>query len=54
MIPYTPEKLAGMRIDPAPSLPVASEHSPAARAAHAPPLEPPAMRSSFHGLRVGP
>ena len=40
-----------MRIDPPPSLPVASEHSPAATAAPAPPEEPPVVRSVFHGLR---
>ena len=45
-MPYTPQKLAGMRIDPPPSLPVAIGHRYAATAAAAPPLEPPGVRSS--------
>ncbi len=43
-----------MRIEPPPSVPMASGPSPAATAALAPPLEPPGVRSRFHGLRVGP
>ena len=52
-MPNTPLKLAGMRIDPPPSLPVAMVHSPAANAAPAPPLEPPGVRAVSHGLRQG-
>ena len=43
-----------MRIEPPPSVPMASGPRPAATAALAPPLEPPGVRSRFHGLRVGP
>ena len=43
-----------MRIEPAPSDAVAAAHRPAATAAALPPLEPPALRSVFHGLRVMP
>ena len=43
-----------MRIEPPPSVPTCSAPSPAATAAEAPPLEPPGVRSSCHGLRVGP
>src|SRR5690606_10479325 len=52
--PKTPQNDAGIRIDPAPSLPCASVASPVATAAPDPPLEPPAVRSRFQGLRVGP
>ena len=48
-----PLKLAGIRIEPPPSPPVASAHSPATVAAPAPPDEPPDVRSVFHGLRHG-
>ena len=48
-----PQKLAGMRMEPPPSPPVASGHRQAARAAAAPPLEPPGVRSVFQGLRPG-
>ena len=54
LIPKTPQKAAGIRTDPAPSLPMAAGPRPAATAAAAPPLEPPAVRSSRHGLRAGP
>ena len=43
-----------MRIEPPPSEPVASGTRPAATAAADPPEEPPADRSSAHGLRVAP
>src|SRR5882672_1262348 len=43
-----------MRIEPPPSPPVASGTRPAATAAEEPPLEPPGVRSRFHGLRVIP
>jgi len=36
------------------SEPTSSTVSPAASAAAPPPLEPPGVRSSAHGLRVGP
>ena len=43
-----------MRIEPPPSLPWAAGTIPEATAAAEPPLEPPAERSRFQGLRVGP
>ena len=43
-----------MRIEPPPSVPSASGTIPAATAAPEPPLEPPGVRSSDHGLRVSP
>ena len=46
--------LAGMRIDPPPSPACASGTMPDATAAPEPPLEPPGLRSTSHGLRVGP
>jgi hypothetical protein len=49
-----PAHEAGMRIEPPPSVPTCSGARPAAAAAEAPPLEPPGVRSRFHGLRVGP
>jgi hypothetical protein len=41
-------------MEPPPSVPTCSGPSPAAAAAEAPPLEPPGVRSRFHGLRVIP
>src|SRR5690349_1233282 len=52
--PTTPQKLAGWRMEPPPSEPIAIGPSPAATAAPAPPLEPAEVRSRFQGLRVGP
>ena len=52
-MPNSPQTLAGMRIEPPPSLPCANGTSPAATAAAAPPLEPPADRSRSHGVRAG-
>ena len=52
--PYTPQKEAGIRIEPPVSLATASGTMPAATAAAEPPLDPPAMRSRSHGLRVDP
>ena len=49
-----PHMLAGNRIDPPMSLPCATGTSPAATAAAEPPLDPPVLRVSSHGLRVGP
>src|SRR5262245_39566370 len=43
-----------MRSEPPPSVPTASWPIPAASCAEAPPLEPPSVRSRFHGLRVTP
>src|SRR3982075_4055409 len=43
-----------MRIDPPPSLPVQNGTMPAATAAAEPPLDPPGVRSGFHGLRGVP
>src|SRR5260370_27462883 len=52
--PKIPANDAGMRIEPPPSVPTWSGPRPAAAAAEAPPLEPPGVRSRFHGFRVGP
>jgi hypothetical protein len=52
-MPTRPQTEAGMRIEPAPSLPCAAGASPAATAAAAPPLEPPAERDGSHGVRAG-
>ena len=52
--PKQPVTDAGMRTEPPPSLAVASATTPPAMAADAPPLEPPGVRSVFHGLRDGP
>ena len=52
--PKQPVKLAGMRIEPPPSLAVTSGSTAAAIAADEPPLEPPGVSSRFHGERVTP
>ena len=52
--PTRPQQDAGMRSEPAPSLPCASGTAPAATRAAAPPLDPPTPCSRFQGLRVGP
>src|SRR5436853_908753 len=52
--PTSPHSLAGIRIDPPPSLACAAGTSPAATAAAEPPLEPPVERLVSHGLRLGP
>src|SRR2546425_2360073 len=49
-----PQKLDGIRIEPAPSEPWWSGPSPAAAATAAPALEPPEVMPGFHGLRVMP
>src|SRR5215470_7156941 len=49
-----PQSADGTRMEPPPSVPTASGPSPAATAAPAPPLEPPAVRDGSHGFRVGP
>ena len=52
--PTRPHSLAGMRIEPPPSLACPIGTSPAATAAADPPLEPPVERLVSHGFRVGP
>src|SRR3954454_21923888 len=52
--PMTPHAPAGLRIEPPPSPACATATMRAATAAAEPPLDPPTMRSGFHGLRVGP
>src|SRR5688572_25988683 len=52
--PKIPQHDAGMRIDPPPSPPPAIGTIPAATAAADPPLEPPLVRATSQGLRVGP
>ena len=54
LIPTTPQKADGTRIEPTPSVPIASGPHPAATEAAAPPLDPPLVRSRFQGLRVMP
>src|SRR5262245_65859096 len=49
-----PQNAAGNRIEPLMSLPRSSHDIPLATAAHEPPLEPPGVRSRFHGLFVRP
>ncbi len=53
LIPNRPQTLAGIRIDPPPSLPCAAGASPAATAAAAPPLDPPADLLRSQGVRAG-
>src|SRR5262245_20550255 len=52
--PTSPQKLAGIRIEPAPSEPRASGPSPAATAAAPPPVDPPGVRERSQGLRDSP
>ena len=54
LIPNRPQNAAGMRIEPPPSEPRATPTMPVATAAPVPPLEPPGVWSSDHGLRVAP
>src|SRR3954462_11495886 len=54
LMPKTPVKLDGMRIEPPPSVPTASGPRPQAPATAAPPEEPPGVLCGFHGLRVMP
>src|SRR5919107_3264576 len=51
--PTSPHSLAGMRIEPPPSLACATGTRPAATAAAEPPDEPPVEWAGFHGLRAG-
>ena len=53
LIPNSPQTRTGMRMDPAPSLPWAAGARPAATAAAAPPLDPPADRDRSHGVLAG-
>jgi hypothetical protein len=53
-MPNSPLMPAGMRMEPPPSEPCAKGSSPAATAAAAPPLEPPASSAVSHGQRAGP
>src|SRR5437667_2294850 len=52
--PTSPHSLAGMRIEPPPSLAWATGTMPEATAAADPPLDPPVERETSHGLRLGP
>ena len=52
--PTLPQNAAGMRTEPAPSVPTLSGPSPAATAAAVPPDEPPGVFDGSHGLRVSP
>src|SRR3954470_13284774 len=51
--PETPQKAAGMRIEPPVSVPSAKAAAPVASATALPPLEPPGTRSGSHGFRHG-
>src|SRR5829696_4396407 len=52
--PYTPQKLAGMRMEPTRSDPYSRNVIPADSAAAATPEEPPGVRAVSHGLLVTP
>src|SRR5690242_9723676 len=52
--PTVPQKQEGILIEPPPSVPTDSGAIPAATAAPDPPLEPPGVRSRFHGFLVRP
>src|SRR5277367_4728295 len=52
--PQMPQKCAGTRTDPPPSLPTPPIEQPEAIAAASPPLEPPLDRAKFQGLLVLP
>src|SRR6187455_691258 len=52
--PARPQKWAGRRTEPPPSLPIPPAEQPTAMAADSPPLEPPGVRSRFQGLLVRP
>src|SRR5439155_26154069 len=49
-MPTTPQKVAGFRIEPDVSPPVATVTRPAASAAADPLLDPPGVRDRFHGF----
>ncbi len=52
--PITPQHRAGFRMDPPMSLPRPNGAIPEPTTEPSPPLDPPAVRSGFHGLRVSP
>src|SRR5438270_2168540 len=52
--PHMPQKCAGTRMEPPPSLPTPPMEHPDAIAAASPPLEPPELCALFHGLLVFP
>src|SRR5207253_2870686 len=52
--PNAPVKLAGIRIEPPPSLAVTNGKTHAVSAAAEPPLDPPGVCCRFHGERVTP
>lgn len=52
--PTMPQQAAGMRMDPAVSVPTAMATIPAATAAAEPPLEPPGMRPGATGFITRP
>src|SRR5579859_5405559 len=54
LYPTTPQNAAGMRTDPAASVPIPMTPSPKAVAAAAPPLLPPAWRVGSRGFKVTP
>src|SRR5690625_1515861 len=52
--PTTPQQLAGIRAEPAPSVASAITAMPLATAAAPPPVEPPGDKDRSHGLRATP
>ena len=52
--PTNPQKAEGSRMEPPKSVPSPRGDIPEAMAEASPPLEPPAVCSRFHGLRVSP
>ena len=54
LCPTTPQHAAGIRIEPAESVPSAASASPAASAAAEPPLDPPATRPGKRGFGTSP
>ena len=54
LCPTTLQKLAGPRIEPPESVPVAIAAMPLATAAPEPPLDPHGVQAGFQGLRVMP
>jgi len=52
--PAMPQKCAGMRMEPPPSLPIPPGEQKAAMAAASPPEEPPGVRAGSEGWLVRP
>jgi hypothetical protein len=50
--PISPQKDAGMRVEPPPSEDMLTGATPAATIAAEPPEDPPGVRSGFQGFRV--